>query len=84
MAITNPKYNYKPNQLRLSSPDALQILEHIVGRVGEEKRMLSPKPDLEPYWHHLVRVHQKLIELGEKDEDLLLAALLHDSVEDGH
>lgn len=51
-------------------------------RSGDEKRILSPKPGIEPYWYHLVRVYAYLVESGETDQNILLAAILHDSVED--
>src|SRR5690606_4775602 len=51
---------------------------------GSEKRVLSPDPVNEPYWHHLVRVYYWLVQRGETDQSLLLSAILHDSVEDDH
>lgn len=35
-----------------------------------------------PYINHLLKVVQILIDCGESDEDLILAALLHDVIED--
>lgn len=44
-------------------------------------RFHSPIPK-QPYWTHLMNVHNYLIAKGIKDYDVLIGAILHDVVED--
>jgi GTP diphosphokinase / guanosine-3',5'-bis(diphosphate) 3'-diphosphatase len=46
-----------------------------------QMRFTSPLPN-QPYWTHLMNVHNLLISWGVKDYEVLLAAVLHDLVED--
>ncbi len=48
---------------------------------GDEMRYVSPIEN-QPYWTHLMNVHNFLIIKGEDDYEVLLAALLHDTLED--
>lgn len=68
----------------ISDPQIKKAVDLVSSRAGDEKRVLSPDPQNEPYWHHLVRVYHWLIQNGETDLPLLLSAILHDSVEDDH
>lgn len=61
-----------------------KAIELVSSRSNGEKRVLSPDPKNEPYWHHLVRVHYWLVQNGKTDLPLLLSAILHDSVEDDY
>jgi (p)ppGpp synthase/HD superfamily hydrolase len=68
----------------ISDSQIKQALELVIARSGNEKRVLSPTPGQEPYWHHVVRVYAHLIAIGETDHEILVAAILHDALEDGH
>jgi len=48
---------------------------------GNEMRYYSPIKN-QPYWTHLMNVHNFLVTKGEKDLEILLASLLHDILED--
>ncbi len=61
-----------------------KAIELVSLKAEDEKRILSPEPTKEPYWHHLVRVYYWLGKHGETDTSLLLSAILHDSVEDDY
>ena len=67
----------------VKDPTTKKAIALLIASSGQEKRIMSPDPENEPYWHHMVRVYQCLIDNGEEDVDTLIAALLHDSVEDG-
>ena len=66
----------------VNDPTIKKAIELLIESSGEEKRIMSPDPENEPYWHHMVRVYQCLVDSGEEEQDILIAALLHDSVED--
>jgi GTP pyrophosphokinase len=57
---------------------AFQLLEE---KFPNEMRFSSAIKN-QPYWTHLLNVHNYLITYGETDENVLIAALLHDAVED--
>lgn len=70
--------------ITISNPKIKDAINLVSTRACDEKRVLSPDPQNEPYWHHLVRVYYWLVQKGESDIPTLLAAILHDSVEDEH
>lgn len=49
---------------------------------GDDTRYSSPIKDDQPIWIHLMNVHNFLITKGIEDYETLLAAILHDIVED--
>lgn len=50
---------------------------------GDEMRYYSPIEN-QPYWTHLMNVHNFLITMAVDDYEILLAAILHDIVEDSN
>ncbi len=70
--------------VNISNSHIKEAINLVSLRAKSTKRILSPDPDNEPYWHHLVRVYYWLIKLGENDINLLIASILHDSVEDNY
>jgi GTP pyrophosphokinase len=50
---------------------------------GEEMRWHSPVPN-QPYWTHMMNVHNYLVIKGVNEYETLLAAILHDILEDSN
>lgn len=68
----------------ISNPEIKKAIDLVSKRAGNEKRIFSPDPLNEPYWHHLVRVYYWLVKKGETDISILVSAVLHDAIEDNH
>lgn len=58
-----------------------QAFELVYEKSKGEMRYYSPI-EKQPYWTHLMNVHNFLIIRGETDHEILLAAILHDVIED--
>jgi len=71
-------------KITITNPQIAKAINLISSKSQNEKRIFSPDPKNEPYWHHMVRVYYWLVQKGETDLNLLLAAILHDSVEDNY
>ena len=57
---------------------AFQLIKE---KSGDEMRYFSPING-QPYWTHLMNVHNYLLTWGVTDPEILIASLLHDIVED--
>lgn len=59
------------NQLKISAAEAMAVAAHGEQKYGDQ-----------PYGKHLAHVVEVLLRFGIRDEDMVAAAWLHDSVED--
>lgn len=73
--------NKNDYRLLLKKAYGLAFHKHVLKDKSVDMRNYSPLPN-QPFWTHLMNVHNYLIIWGEKDPDVLLAAILHDVVED--
>lgn len=65
------------------SPKILQAFELMYSLEPKKYRKFSPLPQgFELYWTHLYSVYKTCIYWGYNSEELLLAAILHDAIED--
>ena len=64
-------------ELRTKAYDLVKL------KSGDELRYYSPIEG-QPYWTHLMNVHNFLIVQGVKDYEVLIASILHDIVEDSN
>lgn len=76
--LTHPRQNMNIKQYLKFRSNAFRLVEK---SSDGEMRYFSPIEN-QPYWTHLMNVHNFLVINGEKDYEILVASILHDILED--